>query len=753
MATLTVQPLLPPSVWLSLLGAAVIMLGIYAARRPHTLGRMRWAVLVSLMGLSIAMVLLLLLNLQWVTPAASPDGKPTLTVLVDASGSMATTDGADHLSRLNTASKAVQDVTSKLAERFDVELVAFSDSPRPIQQTAQLQPTGISTDVAAALLPSLQRQHPAGQAIWLLSDGIPTAPGAMGELEKAVRTARTQDTPVYTTTLGTSQKAIDLAVDLRYPQDMAFVDQPVSVIAQLHHAGLPGRQVQVWLRQGETELGYQTVTLPEHGAATVRFPVRQSTPGVWPYRVQAEALPDETVLSNNTALYVLKVVDRPVRVLVLEGKPYWDSKFFLQTLSAVPAVRVDSYVRVKDGRFIVRSGGSAHSPTTAPAPATQPEKDEGRWRVVTDAHGVLGDPAQLGQYRVIVLGREAEAFLTPEAVENIQRWVSRDGGALLCYRGAPASVIDERLGKLLPVSWSPTPETHFSPRLTEAGQQLQWLSWGDSADQAPAELPLLAMRQKQDNAKPLAVVVASANSAGERSSAFVYQPYGAGRVVVIEGSGMWRWAFALPQQRASEAIYQTLWQGTMRWLVSGGGLQPGEQRLLRADATIFRPVESATATMLVRPELVSSAQPQVKLLKGDGSAVGQFAPKAFGDDVGVYHVDFGKLAEGPYRALITGDAEAGASAQIAFEVRDPGDEKLDLSARPELMARIARDTGGDVLTASDAAGLADRFLAHQMASRPPRLERSSVWDRWWVLASALGLWAVCWGLRRYWGLV
>lgn len=733
----------------------MITLGVYAARRPGILSRRRWAILVGLMGLSVALVLVLLLNPQWVTPAAAPDGKPALTVLLDTSGSMATTDGPDHASRLKAASKTVGDVATQLAEKFDVQFVAFGEKPRPIQQMTGLQPDGISTDLAAAIAPSLQRPRAGGQAIWLLSDGIPTSPGAMNALEQAIRTARTQDTPVYTTTIGTSQRAIDLAVELRYPQDMAFAGQQVAVIAQLHHTGLAGREVKVSLSQGEKELGQQTATLPAHGTATLRFPVKQDTPGVWPYRVRAEALPEETVVSNNTALYVLKAVDQPVRVLVLEGKPYWDSKFFLQTLSAVPAVRVDSYVRVKEGRFIARSGGSARNPTTAPAatPSTQPNTGDERWRVVTDAQSVLCDPAQLGQYQVVVLGRDSEAFLTADAVIGLQRWVSRDGGSLLCYRGAPASVIDERLGKLLPVSWSPTPETHFSPRLTEVGRQLQWLSWGDSQEQAPAELPLLAMSQKQENSKPLAVVVAAASSTGEATSAFVYQPYGAGRVVVIEGSGMWRWAFAPPLKRSREEVYQTLWQGTMRWLVSGGGLQPGQQRLLRSDATVFRPIDSATATMLVRPELVSSAQPQAKLLKADGSVVAQFAPKAFGDDVGVYRVDFGKLPEGAYRAVIAGDGKIDSSAQIAFEVRDLGEEKLDLSARPELMARIAKDTGGNVLPANEAAGLADRFLAHQLASRPPRLERSSLWDRWWVLSSVLGLWAVCWGLRRYWGLV
>ena len=45
-------------------------------------------------------------------------------------------------------------------------------------------------------------------------------------------------------------------------------------------------------------------------------------------------------------------------------------------------------------------------------------------------------------------------------------------------------------------------------------------------------------------------------------------------VVVIEGAGMWRWAFLPPQYQKQEEIYGGLWHSMLRWLVSATGLMP-----------------------------------------------------------------------------------------------------------------------------------------------------------------------------------
>src|SRR5206468_13045082 len=109
--------------------------------------------------------------------------------------------------------------------------------------------------------------------------------------------------------------------------------------------------------------------------------------------------------------------------------------------------------------------------------------------------------------------------------------------------------VDQRLGRVLPVHWSPARETHFRVKLTDQGRDMQWLAGGEGL----AAMPALATATHVEQPKPLAVVLAtSVDTSGQETPAAIYQPYGSGRVVVIEGAGMWRWAFLPPQYRDHE---------------------------------------------------------------------------------------------------------------------------------------------------------------------------------------------------------
>ncbi len=69
------------------------------------------------------------------------------------------------------------------------------------------------------------------------------------------------------------------------------------------------------------------------------------------------------------------------------------------------------------------------------------------------------------------------------------------------------------------------------------------------------------------------------------------------------------------------------------------------------------------------------------------------------------------------------------------------------------MARISADSGGVALLGDAPGEIVRQFEQHMARVRPPRVERSIAWDRWWIFAAALALWGTSWGLRRMSGLV
>src|SRR5882762_3004540 len=89
---MTIEPLIPSSLWLALAVAGVALWVWYARSRPGGVSKLRWVGAVGLMGVGISAALIILLNPTMVTPVAPPPGRPLLTILVDESGSMATPD-------------------------------------------------------------------------------------------------------------------------------------------------------------------------------------------------------------------------------------------------------------------------------------------------------------------------------------------------------------------------------------------------------------------------------------------------------------------------------------------------------------------------------------------------------------------------------------------------------------------------------------------------------------------------------------
>jgi len=80
-------------------------------------------------------------------------------------------------------------------------------------------------------------------------------------------------------------------------------------------------------------------------------------------------------------------------------------------------------------------------------------------------------------------------------------------------------------------------------------------------------------------------------------------------------------------------------------------------------------------------------------------------------------VNFGPLDEGRYQARVSGAKEDDPSARIVFDVRRYDQEDVDLEARPDLMARIAADGGGAVLSSSDAGAELRRILRMRWRDR------------------------------------
>lgn len=785
---LVFEPLISSALWLTLAVGVGALLAWYAWRRPWGVASGRWAAIIGLMAGSAALVLGILLNPTWQERIPPPAGKPRLTILIDDSASMAATDMPGGRTRFAAAAEIARETAARLADRFDVSAATFSNELRPVAITGLNElgghaPAGMETDLAGALQSGVDAQRPAGQAVLLLSDGNHNAGGGAPRVLSALSVVRAADAPVFTKTFGTDAEIHDLSIRLYAPQQLSFIEQTVPVTALLRRRGRAPEAVSVSLLLDDKEIARQSAYIAGDAETEIRFDVTQQEKGLYRYEVRIDPFPGEATQVNNYGTFLLRVVDEPIRVLMVEGKPYWDSKFLARTLSSDPSVELVSVVRMSEGRYLERtlkrerpakSGDPARAaaeptadaataaeattptaanPTAGPGPVTE------SWRVLTGTEDILLGALASGSYQVVVLGRESEPFLSEPAVESLREWVSTESGALVCFRGQPTAQVGERLERLMPVQWNAFGESRFRMTLTDRGRDMRWFgAIGGSGSTGGGDilphLPTLATSTRSDGTKPLATVLASAvDAAGNEKPVVTFQPYGGGRVVVVEGAGMWRWAFLPPAYAEHDSTYGTLWQSLLRWLVSGAALLPNQEMALRTDQVTFGTSETASATLVMRKTASQSQVPGIELTGEAIEGARSLTPTPAGEGLGTFRVLFGELPEGRYRARIAGRKPGESGSETVFDVRSLMEEQLDLRARPDLMARIAASTGGIELTADSPAEISKTFTAHLDKGKVDRIRKTPAWDRWWVLVGAFGLWATTWGVRRNSGLV
>jgi hypothetical protein len=746
MATLTVDPLIPLPLWLLLLGAGIALLTSYARGRPGGITQRRWIVILSLMTSGLALILGLLLNPTWLEPITPPSGKPLVTLLVDRTASMATPDVGGQ-SRYQLAAATARASATELASRFDVRTCTFAESVALVDPEAldSQRPDGLGTDLARALADSIEANRSQGQALVLLSDGIHNA-GPPERVMDAARLAKALSCPVYTRTYGADAAVKDLALELRASQDLAYVGQEASLDIRLKQRGLSGAEAFLRLMLNDKELDHRPVKLGPGETCDVTFSTRQDQPGLYRYEVRADPVPGEMNLANNRATFMLRVVDEPLHVLMLEGKPYWDAKFLARTMLDDPSVELDSVVRVTDTRLLRRTCHRAKTPGSRGRDQAPAAED---WKMISDTSAILSE-AGLRSYQVILLGRDAETFLTDRVVALLRNWLLRDAGSLVCYRGQPVSQVNQQLERLLPLRWAPTRETRFQLHLTEEGRSILTLPTGQTLpDALLSQLPTLATSSRTQRRNPLSAILAAGPGAdGDRAPLVTAQPYGSGRVVVIEGAGMWRWAFLPPQEQQAETVYRSLWQGLLRWLASNTGLLPGQKLALHVDKTTFATTEVASATLLARDDVMKDGGLAVELQEDGIGRPTSYSPVPVDSEMRTFRIAFGKLPEGRYQARVVGQP-----ATVIFDVRSLSDENLDLTPRSDLMKRIAQETGGAVLNGETVNDVVVQLQNELTRPRPERVRRLPAWDRWWVLAGILATWTAAWAIRRLSGLI
>lgn len=676
--------------------------------------------------------------------------QPTLTVLLDTSGSMQTKD-MDGQPRYEFAvNRWLNDErVNALSEQFQIDLITFDAKARQARADAlgpdaQTAATARRSNIVDTIQQTVARLPKAadGSAVLMITDGKDSDNKS---LQPTVTLAKERSIPIHTVTLGGASLTRDVALVAVPAQPYLLAGEPGIIDVRVVQNAADNAQTTVHLKSKDEQTSYP-VNFEGQREVRLRLPIQNDEPGTYEYEVWCEPVHGEIEEVNNRQLVFVDTTASRFRVLLVEGQPYWDTKFIAQSLrkdDRVELVQITLVTEAKQEIVVSRA-----DPKTARLPKTLEE---------------------FAQYDVVILGGSIERVLPEPLVAQLPAYVRDHGGGLVFARGRAYdtdSVLGRRVGRELsvlePVVWGRGTLTQQEIAVMPAGVSHPSLSFlkekaqGDSASYA-ALLPQLKRLPVIEREKDSALVLASTRArgtAGQGQPVVVTMPYASGQVVAILGEGLWRWSMLARRNPDLAGVYDQFWSNMIRWLAMGSGYTPGQDVSLRLSSRGLQVGEEMRAEFIARdPGLINDYTLEIQGPDGQAQTlalVGSDTIRRYAitqpEKSGIYtvrakHKDAASAPDGQPGLI-----------EARFSVYDIDLERLESAAAPGPMRALSERTGGEALNPYEPEALGSvlqRYLA--MMTLPP--QPSYIWDQGFFLFLLLFIAGFEWIARKLGGML
>lgn len=618
----------------------------------------------------------------------------------------------------------------KLGEDRRIVWLAFDgattqiDSPAPNEEQTDINlpaAEGQSTAIRTAIEQALQRA--AGQPIGgvvLLTDGrSPQATGA--DLVARLKQLRVGVFPVP---LGSTETPLNFTLARVDAPQRAFINDrvPVTVTLDKQPADADADPSRLTVRLIDQQTGkVLDEAKPTDGLdKPLRLATQSKLAGnqTWRVEVRYDAPGDapltqrELVTDDNHEDLPIELVDRPIRVLYIEGYPRWEYRFLKTLLIREESIDSSMMLLTADREF-AQEGNTRL--TRLPISRTEFEP-----------------------YDVIIIGDVPANYFSGEQLALMRDHVSSQGAGVIWLAGSyftPSTYDNTPLADLLPMR-RPSAAARIDPALgpiamrpMPAAAALNVLrlrsdpsaeDYPDSDDAAAwPQLPPFLWAQDIGTLKPTAETLAGSNQLGGKSHPLVSRiRYGGGQAVYLATDETWRWRFG-----RGEIYFQQFWVQLARMIA--------RQRLQQRDDAIYLELsnrrvqldQTITLTLHVRDALllqrnlsritvaVTRAAPGVDpagrvLDRIDLVPSGDTTTDEDGRTVGRQYT-------ATWKTSVAGDlllriVEAGLDdldIGEALTVIHPDDERRQPATDHARLEQLAADTGGRVIPLNDLAQL------------------------------------------------
>jgi hypothetical protein len=681
-------------------------------------------------------------------------------VLLDRSGSLDIPDapGASvtREDQIRSMLADSSDAWRELAQDKRVLWVGFDDQRRVLAEDEVLDPatlnppSGQGTDIDAAIRDALRRvaARPIS-ALVLVTDGRSTGPID----PELVESLSERQIPLVTVPLGSQDPIRDLAIERIEHPDAVFNKDLAPIRVHLSGRGYDAEdllrgsaRIELVDYERDEVLDSAPITPAQLGLNdenATPITLMHTPEGDGERRLDLRIVSDRSSAdlnpSNDTLSIAMRVVERPLRVLYVDGYPRWEHRYLKFMLLREPSI-VSSSMLLSATRRYIQEGDElvARLPTTL-----------SEWE----------------PFDVVILGDVRAELFSQQQLESLREHVLTRGAGLLWIAG-PSAVPDAYLG---------TPLASLLPMRADAGgSQSVTQAWGEEVTMmATSEATRLGVLRLSDDGegwlerlsspesgwsklqwaqaldptsfKPGVSTLAYASSVatGAQAPIVTMMRYGAGVSAYVATDEIWRWRYGrgedLPE-RFWLPLVRAIGRGTVARRAAPAQLiatpsEPGVAQATQITLRVFDQERIDTLPERVRVRISSLAdrgEPlEIELAGVDDLRTGVWIPSRPGNfeirPLGL-DADMIELSE-------------------RTRVFDRADERRVLDADHASLVSLAANTNGWVSDPGSFSEIPDQLpnRARTLVS-PPR--RASLWDRPVVLIMLIALLTIEWIGRR-----
>jgi uncharacterized membrane protein len=590
---------------------------------------------------------------------------------------------------------------------------------------------------ASALVPELSllaKSRDLG-AIVVVSDGADTSGLAVpAQLETRLHTVLVPD----------ARALRDDAIARVDADSVAFLHGEAKVHASIESIGLGDRELSLVLKRGPRVVSQASVTVKEGSSTEVELGFSPADLGREAYSLELLADEHDDVPENNVRPFLVRVTRDRLRVLHVSGKPSWDQRFLRGFLKRDPSIDLVSFFILRSVHDLTMSSPSELALIPFPT-------DELFRQHLTSFDVVLLQDFDYAPYQMT-------GYLP------LLRDYVREGGGLAMIGGSLSfdggGYAETALAEVLPVRMRPSDGRgaavvagDFAPEPVLKYLHHPLLELYPESVQIEAAFkalaPLTGMNEllgAREGAQVLLEHPDHKNARGERLPLLTVGSFGRGRTLAFATDTSWHWSMPTAGKGGDSSVYDRFWDRAVRFLTRDPLLDPAR---VSTDREAYAPEANVAIEVLARDEgyrPLANADVQVRVT----------GPEAKHWSAATLHSDAAGEARGHLRApelpgiysaeLVVGDK---VLARAPFLVELSGIELARPRPRPDLLAQLAKHSGGRYFADPDAAP----DLAQLDASRTTSLgsERHAPFASPLWACLALGLVMAEWWLRRRWG--